>query len=59
MKPSPFSRHDPECVVGYPTTTYPPKPSPSPLWGFALPAMVGVAMVVAAAVIGLAHWIYR
>jgi len=57
MKSCPFSRHDPECVVGYPATTYPPKPPPSPLWGFALP-MVGVAMV-AAAVIGLAHWIYR
>ena len=57
MKPSPLPRQAPECIVGYPDTTYPPKPSPSPLWGFALP-MVGVAMV-AAAVIGLAHWIYR
>jgi len=46
-----------ECVIGYPDATYPPKAPPSPLWRFALP-MVGVAMV-AAAVIGLAHWIYR
>ena len=57
MKPTPPSNHDPECVVGYPDVAYPPKPSPSPLWGFALP-MVGAAMV-AAAVIGLAHWIYQ
>ena len=57
MKPSPFSRHDPECVVGYPDSTHPTKTPPSPLWGVALP-MVGAAMV-AAAVIGLAHWIYQ